>query len=121
MGLVQPGHTSAAGNTDGAGLPGFGGIDCLEKQVALVSNLDHIDVKAHHGAPVDGPGVAVHHDHIGGVRDPLWRLTDINPDCRRGDAAAADIGKGGGHQFTAPAQMSPAGALCGLALFPPLR
>lgn len=54
MGLVKPGHASAAGNTDGARLSSFGGIDGLEKQVALVSNLDHIDVKANHGAPVDG-------------------------------------------------------------------
>ena len=110
MGLVQPGHTSAAGNTDGAGLPGFGGIDCLEKQGALVAHLDHIDMQPNHGAPVNGTGVAAHHDHVRGLGYPLRRGADLDPHPGRGDATAADIGKGGGHQFTAPAQISPAGA-----------
>ena len=77
--VVQPGHTVAAGDADGAGFAGFSGVHGLEKQGALVAHLDHIDVQAHQGAPVDGAGVGSHHDHIGGTGKSCRRLTDIDP------------------------------------------
>ena len=104
--VVQPGDPAAAGDADGAWLAGFSGLNGLEKQGALVAHLDHIDMQADQGAPVDSAGVAADHDHVRGLHHPLRRLSDVDENCGRRDATAADTGEGFGHQFTAPAQTS---------------